>query len=240
MMEGSIFNITGAALRNSGAVPIGANRQAYDGEAAGGARGLALGHSKSFADLRAMTAMRGLSTDLTITTDEGDVVTLHAASSMEVSYASLRARERGPEGASRRSATAREVSLTREISMTVEGDLSEQELADIRRLVSRLEPVLAGFKPGEAQAFALRLDASEFDSLAGFQLTIERTAGMTRLHVRQRSWGQSPAHEARGIVKPDADRVPVALPREDDAAALFVTERPDPARMPVLQVAPDA
>jgi hypothetical protein len=238
MIEGSIFNITGAARRGFPDLPIGALRRAEAGSNMGGAQGLKLGHAKSFTDLRAMTATRGISAELSITTDEGDVVTLHAASSTEVSYASLRHKERGADGASHQSLSTREVSLTREISMTVEGDLSEEELADIRKLVARLEPVLRGFKPGKGEAFALRLDASEFESLAGFQLDIERTSSMTRLHVRQRTWGQAPQLETTGTVKPAPVRMPVSQPPADDAGETFVTARPEPQRMPVSRMAP--
>lgn len=149
-------------------------------------------------DVRAKQVSVSEDTSLTIRTAEGDTVTLTSHTEME----SLKARltygpgdapdadehgdDDGVEGAT--SVRLRELRLDRSVTLSVQGDLSDEELADIRELVERLGDTLhdAGHDDDHAGTRSLvRLSTEGFDSLAGFELHAERTVEVTRVHVRR-------------------------------------------------------
>lgn len=133
-----------------------------------------------------MAASRETSAQLQIMTDEGDIVTISGSSEVEATYASLRQRSRGPDGSLKLSARYREISVERDFSFTVEGDLSEEELADIKRLLDHIGPALKGLASAGGAPFTFQVDGSDFESLAGFSMTVERSMNLTHLHVRRR------------------------------------------------------
>ncbi|MEY4069595.1 MAG: hypothetical protein RL721_209, partial [Candidatus Eisenbacteria bacterium] len=150
-------------------------------------------------DVRAKQVSVSEDTSLTIRTAEGDTVTLTSHTEME----SLKARltygpgdapdadehgdDDGVEGAT--SVRLRELRLDRSVTLSVQGDLSDEELADIRELVERLGDTLhdAGHDDDHAGTRSLvRLSTEGFDSLAGFELHAERTVEVTRVHGSHR------------------------------------------------------
>lgn len=168
------------------------------GDAAGGTLAPATTGVGRWLDVRAKQVSVSEDTSLTIRTAEGDTVTLTSHTEME----SLKARltygpgdapgadehgdDDGVEGAT--NVRLRELRLDRSVTLSVQGDLSDEELADIRELVERLGDTLhdAGHDDDhEGTRSLVRLSTEGFDSLAGFELHAERTVEVTRVHVRR-------------------------------------------------------
>jgi hypothetical protein len=179
------------------------------------------GNLGNLIDLRATMVTRTEDASLTIKTAEGDTVTLteHAqrqALDAQFTYA--------PGSAPASQATAggspaqgqatpvnddhdrdeqhggssvglREIQLDRSTTVSVQGDLSQQELADIKQLVAGLRDSLkslgapdSGQGQGGAMAAATsitRMATQGLGSLAAFELHVEQTVDTTRIHVHR-------------------------------------------------------
>jgi hypothetical protein len=149
-------------------------------------RALARHPTQQIDDLRATIASKETSAQIQIMTDEGDVVTISGSSEVEATYAALRHRSWGPDGSLNVNARYREISVEREFSLTVEGDLSDEELADIKRLLDRIGPALKGLASVDGTPFTFQVDGSDFESLAGFGITVKRSLDLVHLHIRRR------------------------------------------------------
>jgi len=154
--------------------------------------------------LRAMDLTRSSSTQLQITTKEGDVVTITGSSTFEAMVGSLRYQDRGPDGAYRQRARFEQISRSTGFSISVEGDLNADELKDIHRLMARLRPAFRSASPRAGTAAALRVDGSKLDSLSGFALNQERSVTRTWLQA------SGTAGQAPGAPDPPAPRDPLA------------------------------
>lgn len=178
-------------------------------------------------DVRAKQVSVSQDTSLTIRTAEGDTVTLTAHTELESLKARLtygpgdapgaddHAGDEGVEGST--SVRLRELRLDRSVTLSVQGDLSDEELADIRELVERLGDTLhdAGHDDDHAGTRSLvRLSTEGFDSLAGFELHAERTVEVTRVHVRRLAPppppGTNPSAPSRPAPRPMETASPLA------------------------------
>jgi hypothetical protein len=166
------------------------------------ARTLARQHSRQITDLRAASAAAETSAQIQIMTDEGDLVTISGRSEVEATYSSLRHRSRGPDGSMKLDARHKEISVDREFSLTVEGDLSKEELADIKRLLQRIGPALKGLASPDGTPFSFMVDGSDFESLAGFRLTLQRSVSLTHVHIRRSEETRARSLEARAPESP--------------------------------------
>lgn len=172
-------------------------------------------------DLRASLVKATEDTSLTIKTAEGDTVTLTSHTQVESMKAKL---TYGPNDAPAGTATGtattppkvegrdhagdeddnqgvttaklREIKLDQNVTLSVQGDLSEQELDDIKKLVSRLGSELNQLGFGErghdgdhgddaraGNTSLQRIDTSNLGSLSSFDLHVERTLEVTKIHV---------------------------------------------------------
>ncbi|MFN8586895.1 MAG: hypothetical protein U0704_03760 [Candidatus Eisenbacteria bacterium] len=124
-------------------------------------------------NLVAASAHREASGDLTIKTLEGDTVTLSAHLEADATFASIRSR----------GAQASYLSLESSASfeITVQGDLNEQERADIEKLVKQFGRELRQFFRGSEGASAADVGRGEFSSLAGFAADFEASASLTAI-----------------------------------------------------------
>ncbi len=170
-------------------------------------------------DLRATMVHAVDDASLTIKTAEGDTVTLTAHTEVNALKAKLTyAPSDAPAGAAGAAPSGakpaqghddgdgdddkaegvtkgslREIQIDEKISVSVQGDLSEQELSDIKKLVSNLGSALKDFRAGadhdndqDGGANSLtKLDTSGFGSLAGFELHAEHTVDVTRIHIQR-------------------------------------------------------
>jgi hypothetical protein len=165
-------------------------------------------------DLRASLTTRTEDTSLTIRTAEGDTVTLTSHSELQslkarltygpgdspaVPAAGMNAPAATPVGNEDDApgvtkAKLREIRLDERVTLSVQGDLSEQELEDIKQLVNKLGSALYelgehgadhdqdGDEGGQAGSFT-RIDTRGMGTLAGFELHVERTVEVTKIHV---------------------------------------------------------
>jgi hypothetical protein len=116
--------------------------------------------------LRAVAVSRETTSALTIVTDDGDRVTLSTRTALAAGAATYDLR--GP--ATLLHAEAARRALSREVGVSIEGELSREEWKDIRRLVKGLRQITRELLAGDledAAARATRL-GKRLDSLAGF------------------------------------------------------------------------
>jgi hypothetical protein len=113
---------------------------------------------------------------LAVRTDDGDTVTLTAHRADEATLATY-----GPDGGVRFNGSA-----TREIGITVDGELDARELRDLRHLMHRIERVVQSFLAGHEAAMTHQADRlTHLGSLDSFRFEMDRsrtvslTAGAT-------------------------------------------------------------
>ncbi len=135
-------------------------------------------------------------------------MTITRSSTFEAMVGSLRYQDSGPEGAYRQRARFEQTSRSSDFTISVEGDLSKQELKDIHKLLAHLRPAFRSASMRAGTAAALRVNGSKLDSLSGFELSFSRSVTRNYLEFQ----GSPPA----------------ADPPADPA-----TDPPAPAREPV-------
>jgi hypothetical protein len=135
------------------------------------------------AGFSASTQRRGLNSyermdaGLTIKTREGDIVTLSASR-----FSELTAREYSSQGemtsrdgqvSARTHQRQIELSTGEAFSFSVQGDLNEQELADIEKIVSGIDKIIYEMAEGDMDdAVALALSMDHYDSVAMYEADI--------------------------------------------------------------------
>ncbi len=216
-------------------------------------------------DLRASLVTRTEDSSLTIRTAEGDTVTLTSHSELQSLKARLTYGPGDPPAGTATAANAagepaekngdasgvtklklREIQLDERVTLSVQGDLSEQELSDIKQLVNRLGGALHelgehgadhdqdGDEAGGNSSLA-RIDTQGSGTLAGFELHVERTVEVTKIHV-QRVPVPPPT-----VTPPTVD--PASLPGKGTISTPPVALPPAAPKPPVAPrppVAPDA
>ena len=123
-----------------------------------------------------LAADRSTATELTVVTADGDRVTLSATTTAHVGYAGYAHLAAGKGQAVGVAGEAVSVDASRQLQLSVDGDLSEQEQADIQTLVGLLA---AGDVDG---ALEQARAGGALGSLAGFSLQISQT---TRIQLAQ-------------------------------------------------------
>lgn len=94
------------------------------------------------------------STELTITTDEGDTVTLNLASAMETNAGIYRSGSYEDGRAAYSQTAFFESSSSQSMAIEINGDLSEEELEDIREAVKTIGGMIDDFLSGDLQEMA--------------------------------------------------------------------------------------
>lgn len=139
---------------------------------------------------RVRSAQSETTYELTVRTEEGDLVTISAKavqSSQATDYSSLYRDRDGVEATTYRS-RQRESSF--EVSIEVEGNLSQEELADIRKLTGALSKAAKQVNRGDADGAlrtALRADNAD-DSIASFDFAYQHSKQVEQTRSRQISY----------------------------------------------------
>jgi hypothetical protein len=136
--------------------------------------------SGSRTEINHISARRSEHKSITINTKEGDTVTLSFAQKSEADYLSYqhlgyqKARAWGDPGSigqwteTRSSATQLSLGYSRELSISIEGDLSPEELEDITQAVRAVDDMLQGVLYGEGgDPDAASLSELDLDTLSG-------------------------------------------------------------------------
>jgi hypothetical protein len=114
--------------------------------------------------------------DLTVLTAGGDRVTLSAESLLRASYASVDSQSSDPQLNVSLHATASEVRRSNSFVVSVEGQLDQQEEADLQRLVSKLQNVVKDFLGGDLDgAVSKALQVGDLGTVSGFQLNVQES-----------------------------------------------------------------
>jgi len=128
--------------------------------------------------LVALEASSETDAQITIRTAEGDTVAITLDSQIDAAYAFYR-RPRTGDGAGLR-AEALSISASRDVAVSVQGDLNEQEMADVSRLVKRLEQAIRSFLKGNLSAAVHQsLVGPRLGSLAAYALDLQHTDSLT-------------------------------------------------------------
>ncbi len=153
------------------------------------------------------------SSDITILTKEGDRITLSfdAIREMSSETTSLRARRESSDGSSIAiDAYRQESSLSSEtrVQMTIEGDLNEQERAEVRQAIESIEDMMADFVAGETEdALAHAAEIGTLDSLASTEATFSITQSVQiDISSQARTMLTETARESDGIRPEHGDR----------------------------------
>ena len=132
------------------------------------------------ATLTAAVAERTVDGTLSLTTKEGDTVTIAAHADATVTYAGLRARGEGGSF----SARVATLEASAELDIRVQGDLSDEELADIRRVVKDFFHELRdAFRGRGFDGEEMAESGSGSTTLAGFAVHVETSASLTAVSV---------------------------------------------------------
>jgi hypothetical protein len=112
--------------------------------------------------------------DIAITTAEGDQVRLSARMVLQAAYTGYDAHGRlTGQGLEVHAATAQSMA-SEETAITVAGDLSDEELADVHSLLENLGSIAADFLAGDVDGAAMHaLDLGELGTLTNFDASFE-------------------------------------------------------------------
>jgi hypothetical protein len=138
-----------------------------------------------YSQFKATAVNREQSADLTIVTKEGDRLTLSADSSFEAAHATYNrnAEVNGTDLESR--VRLRALKVEREISITVEGDLNDEEKKEIKKVLREIFKMMKNVLTGHGAKPAVSdLKNIELDTLAAVEAKIEvRKSVLQATHV---------------------------------------------------------
>jgi hypothetical protein len=178
--------------------------------------------SSTATNLLAVQASSDTTAEIDIATKDGDTVTISLSSDVDAGYAYYR--RTGPAAGSELEARAIVASASRELQITVQGSLDEQELADIAKLVQQLGQAIRSFVRGDTTASARQaLDVKALDSLSGFSLDMAHSDSLTLVAASAAT--QTGPVGTVVFEKPAAQPAPV-LPSAGDAAATISPDSP--------------
>jgi hypothetical protein len=122
-----------------------------------------------------------------IRTDEGDTVILSAHREVDLSLINYGERYRSGSEQSRTQLRVRALSVSSDVQLTVQGDLNDQERADIQALLQELQPSIDEFLETGQPVEVAPTPGEEYDSLAGFQMDLSSTRQLDLVAARFRS-----------------------------------------------------
>jgi hypothetical protein len=146
--------------------------------------------------------------EIDIVTAEGDKVTLSSSTLSQVSYESYDRWGRRGGGSYRESGESLTLESSASYSFTVEGDLSEEELADINALLGEIDGIMGDFLEGDmASVVDKALNMGTFDSISQFEaeLRVEKYVMTEQKRVGRPAWSmpERRAQEAESLQPED-------------------------------------
>lgn len=120
-------------------------------------------------------AMRKETQDITLTTREGDTVTIDASSLMQASYIGFDYSQKVKDGIQSAQMEKMTLASKNSFSMTVQGDLSEEEQQDIRDVVDKLNDAMKKLVNGDVQGLASMVPGllDDAETLSGLQAMLK-------------------------------------------------------------------
>ena len=127
-------------------------------------------------DLTRLNASSDTHTDLSVVTAGGDRITLSAESLLRASYAELNYQSTDQYRLDVHT-TDSQVQFGNSIEVSVQGQLDQQEQADVQLLVGKLEKVVKQFLGGDsAGALSKALQIGDLGTVASFELNVQQSA----------------------------------------------------------------
>ena len=127
----------------------------------------------SISQLATVAASHKQNADITVVTAEGDRVTLSSNSQLSTDYITYDGLVRGYGGTTRLQWEGLSLSSVSEFSISVEGDLSAEELKDLQKALITIEKIARDFLAGDMDhAMATALKPENWGSLSSLEATL--------------------------------------------------------------------
>ena len=138
------------------------------------------------AQVAAIQASTDFSGTFSVVTAEGDKVTLSVDGEEDFRYMNYGYKARSDDQRLEVKGESTEYSLSQTLGLTVEGDLNEQEVADLTKLFRKVKNIISNFFRGrDEQAVAKTAKLADqfgnFSTLAGLDLSMDVTRSVTAL-----------------------------------------------------------
>ena len=159
-------------------------------------------------DLTRLNASSDTHTDLSVVTAGGDRVTLSAESLLRASYAEVNYQSTDQYRLNLH-ATDSQVQFGNSIEVSVQGQLDQQEQADVQLLVGKLEKVVKQFLGGDsAGALSKALQIGDLGTVASFELNVQQSAQIALTQEQQVSADGAQALPRRNAGRQDQAKPP--------------------------------
>ncbi len=138
------------------------------------------------AQVAAIQASTDFSGTFSVVTAEGDKVTLSVDGEEDFRYMNYGYKARSDDQRLEVKIESTEYSLSQTLGLTVEGDLNEQEVADLTKLFRKVKKIIRNFFRGQdeqavAKTAKLADQFGSFSTLAGLDLSMDVTRSVTAL-----------------------------------------------------------
>ncbi len=177
-----------------------------------------------------MTLSNDFSGRLSITTAEGDTIRL--AADLETDFRAGRHYAHGgsAEAAASVGAESAQFTLRRDFGITVDGDLNEQELSDLEKLLQKISNIFHGFVEGQDEAAlahtaALAERFRGLATLSGLDLSVEVARSVTVVAASSVTPGGAPATTAAIPLSSNGTTAPTPSSHSAEDGHLTVPEK---------------
>jgi hypothetical protein len=141
-----------------------------------------------------VTVTNQIKSEITITTADGDTVTLNTASLFEASYTAYNQSGEINGSPYNISASSASVSVSKEFSLSIEGELDREEIRDIAKAIREVNKIMRRLLSGDTgHALKRASKLYRLDSLAGIEATMETGKSVSVTERVARSAVESPA-----------------------------------------------
>lgn len=141
-----------------------------------------------------VTVTNQIKSEITITTADGDTVTLNKASLFEASFTAYTQSGEINDSPYNISAASASVNVSKEFSLSVEGELDREEIQDIAKAIRQVNKIMRMLLSGNMEhALKRATKLYRLDSLAGIEAMVEAEKSVSVTEQIVRSTTESPA-----------------------------------------------
>jgi hypothetical protein len=120
------------------------------------------------------------SKNISILTSEGDVVTISSHEEFHTGYYSYQEATSGNGNLSYQEGRQIELSAEKAFSLSVEGDLSKQEIKDIKKSLKLINKILNGYQSGDIEKVLKNVSKiGKLDTIAGLEASIQQVSSVS-------------------------------------------------------------
>ncbi len=140
------------------------------------------------------------SKNITINTSEGDVVTISSLEEFHTGYYSYQDITSGNGNVSLQESKQFELSVEKSLTLSVEGDLSKQEIKDIKKSLKLVSKILSGYQSGDIKKVLKNVSKiGNLDTIANLEAAIQQVSSVS---YEQQSIAKT-AYSTAGEIEPD-------------------------------------